>query len=163
MLLPRVHQDSHWSLLPPLVGRWMIYMPWNEFCMIWVLWQLPEWLTQPSQDGVWCCQKQTWSNKWFDFDWIYQVLLDSFLDWSRLRNFLDVETKTHWDWKISWMFRPRLIVTGKFDGCWDRNQLRLGERCWYWDSIETLTDICSILSHFTWQGLFRLSLYRESL
>ena len=31
---------------------------------------------------------------------------------SRLENFLDVETETHWDWEISWKLRPRLIKTG---------------------------------------------------
>ena len=80
-------------------------------------------------------------NKWIDFDWIYLVWLDSlclaflcrmnqrdfdilrmsrprliktgkFLgcrdrDLSRLRNFLDVKTETHRDWKISWMSRLR--------------------------------------------------------
>ena len=45
---------------------------------------------------------------------------------SRLRNFLDVETETHWDWEITWMSRPRLIETGKFLGCRDWNSSRLG-------------------------------------
>ena len=46
-------------------------------------------------------------------------------DSSRLRNFLDVETETHRDWKISWMLRPRLIETVKFLGCQYRDSSRL--------------------------------------
>ena len=63
-----------------------------------------------------------------------------------LRNFLDIETETHRDWEISWMSRPRLFESGKFNGCWDRDQSRLGKRCWYWDSIETLADLWHFLS-----------------
>ena len=47
-------------------------------------------------------------------------------DSSRLRNFLDVETETHRDWKISWMSRLRLIKTEKFLGCRDQDSSRLG-------------------------------------
>ena len=47
-------------------------------------------------------------------------------DSSRLKNFLDVETETHRDWKISWMTRLALIETEKFLGCRDRYSLRLG-------------------------------------
>ena len=43
------------------------------------------------------------------------------------------------------MSRPRLIETGKFDGCRDRDQSRLGKRCRYRDSIETLADLCDVL------------------
>ena len=46
-------------------------------------------------------------------------------DSSRLRYFLDVETKTHRDWKIYWMLRPRPVKTGQMsiprlhrDSCW---------------------------------------------
>ena len=119
-------------------------------------------LTQPSKVRIWCCKKQTQSNKWIDFDWLYLVWLDSFClaflclmtqqdfefcgcpDWdsSRLRYFLDVETETHWDWEISRMSRPRLIETGKINGCRDRDQSRLGKRCRYRDSIETLAHLC---------------------
>ena len=63
-------------------------------------------------------------------------------DSSRLRDFLDVETRTHQDWEISWMSKPRLIETGKYNECWDPDQLRLGKRCRYRDSIETLADLC---------------------
>ena len=47
-------------------------------------------------------------------------------DSSRLRNFLDVETETHRDWKISGMSRPRLIETEKFQRCRDRDSSRPG-------------------------------------
>ena len=48
-------------------------------------------------------------------------------DWDslRLEYMLDVKTKTHRDWEISWMSRPRLIETEKFLGCRDRDSLRL--------------------------------------
>ena len=71
-----------------------------------------------------------------------------------MRNFLDVETKTHQDWKISWMSRLRLIETEKFLGCRDRDSSRLGDllevktetsRDWTKDadtnSIKTLADL----------------------
>ena len=53
----------------------------------------------------------------------------------------DVETETHWDWEIWWMSRPRLIETGKINRCRDRDQSRLGKRCRYPDSIETLAHL----------------------
>ena len=77
--------------------------------------------------------------------WIYLVWLDSFSlpnKSTRLWYFVDVETETHWDWEISWMSRLRLIKTGKFNGCRDRDWSRLGKRCRYRDSIETLADLC---------------------
>ena len=60
----------------------------------------------------------------------------------RLGNLLDVETETHRDGEICWMSRPRLIETGKFAGCRDRDQSRLGQSCRYRDSIETLAQVC---------------------
>ena len=49
--------------------------------------------------------------------------------------FVDVETETYRDWKISWMSRLRLIETEKFLGCRDRYSSRLG----YLLDIETET------------------------
>jgi len=69
-------------------------------------------LTQPSKVRIWCCKKQTQSNKWIDFDWLYLVRLD---------------TETHRDWEISWMSRPRLVKTEIFLGCRDRDSSRLGK------------------------------------
>ena len=43
----------------------------------------------------------------------------------RLWYFVDVETKTHSDWKIYWMSRLKHIKTEKFLGCWDRDSSRL--------------------------------------
>ena len=36
------------------------------------------------------------------------------LDSSRLKTFIDVETESHRDWEVSWMLRPRLIETDKY-------------------------------------------------
>ena len=58
-------------------------------------------------------------------------------DSSRLRNFLDVETGTHRDLKISWMSRLRLIETEKFLGWWDLDSLRLGNLM----EVETETSL----------------------
>ena len=57
-------------------------------------------------------------------------------DSSRLKNFWDVETETHQDWKISGMSRPRLIETEKFLGCQDRDHSRLGNLM----AVETKTS-----------------------
>ena len=225
MLILRLHWDSHWSLLPPLMGRRMIYMPWKEFYFMWVrlvfltfransaisswssLFRFPLfgyfWLNY-SQDfnNLWILRKRLINTGIYDGcrdrelsrlrnfsdvetkthrDWEISLILrlrliktENFLgcrdqDSSRLRNFLDVETKTHQDWKITWMSwlrnfwdvktethqdweisgmsRPRLIETGKFDGCRDRDHSRLGKRCRYRDSIKTLADICEIVQN----------------
>ena len=47
-------------------------------------------------------------------------------DSSRLLNSVVVETETHRDWEFLWLLRPRLIETGKFCGCRDRDSSRLG-------------------------------------
>ena len=69
-------------------------------------------------------------NKWIDFDWIYLVWLDSlclaFLCRMNQRDF-----------DILRMSRPRLIKTGKFLGCWDRDLSRL----------ENLMDVETETSH----------------
>ena len=47
-------------------------------------------------------------------------------------------------YEILFMLRPRLIKTGKFARCRDRDQSRLDKRCRYRDSIETLVDLWSM-------------------
>ena len=75
-------------------------------------------LTQPSKVRIWCCKKQTQSNKLIDFDWLYLVWLKSFC-----LAFLCLMTQQDFD--ILWMLRPRLIETGKFIGYRDRDSSRL--------------------------------------
>ena len=75
-------------------------------------------LTQPSKVRIWCCKKQTQSNKWIDFDWLYLVWLDSFC-----LAFLCLMTQQ--DFEILWMSRLRLVETEIFLGCRDRDSLRL--------------------------------------
>ena len=53
-----------------------------------------------------------------------------------------VETETHRDWEFLWLSRPRLIETGKFCGCRDRDQPRLNKSCRDRDFIESLADLC---------------------
>ena len=38
---------------------------------------------------------------------------------------MDVETKTHREWQIYWVSRPRLVEIEKFLGCRERDSLRL--------------------------------------
>ena len=38
----------------------------------------------------------------------------------------DKGTETHRDWEFLWLSRPRLIETGKFCDCRDRDSSRLG-------------------------------------
>merc|ERR1711923_252141 len=64
-------------------------------------------------------------------------------DSSRLGNSVVVETKTHRDWEILWLSRPRLIKTGKFCGCRDRDQPRMNKSCRDRDFIESLADLCA--------------------
>ena len=75
-------------------------------------------LTQPSKVRIWCCKKQTQSNKWIDFDWLYLVWLDSFC-----LAFLCLMTQQ--DFEILWMSRLRLVETEIFLGCRDRDSSRL--------------------------------------
>ena len=81
---------------------------------------------------------------WLNLSSLVRFLLFGFSlpnESTRLWYFVDVETETHRDWWIYWMSRPRLIETEKFIVCRDRDQSRLGKRCWYRDSIETLADL----------------------
>merc|ERR1711873_172315 len=62
-------------------------------------------------------------------------------DSSRLLNSVVVETETHRDWEFLWLSRPRLIETGSFCGCRDRDQPRLNKSCRDRDFIESLADL----------------------
>ena len=55
---------------------------------------------------------------------------------SFLISLVDVKTETHQDQEIWWMLRPRLIETGKFGGCRDRDSLRPGKSM----GVETETN-----------------------
>ena len=73
------------------------------------------------------------TQQYFDNWWLLRPRLiesEKFLgcrdrDSSRRRNFVDVKTETHQDWKISWMSKLRLIETEKFLRYWDQDSSRL--------------------------------------
>ena len=69
------------------------------------------------------------------------------MGWSRHRdrdqdsNFQSLETETHWDQGICKLLRPRLVETGLFSSCWDRDSSRLDENCRDRDFDETFQGI----------------------
>ena len=94
-------------------------------------------------------------------------------DSSRLRNFLDVETKTHWDREIPGMSKPRL-ETGKFDGCWDRDHSRVGKKCrdqdqdssWSFGLLKLIFSSCKNIPapfHPNWPRLAPVAIFSRIL
>ena len=160
MSILRLHWDSHWSLLPPLMGRRMIYMPWKEFYFMWVRLvfltfransAISSWSSLfrfPLFGYFWLNYSQDFNNLWIlrkrlINTGIYDGCRDREL--SRLRNFSDVETKTHRDWEISLILRLRLIKTENFLGCRDQDSSKLENLM----DVETKTSQDSLISDET--------------
>ena len=74
----------------------------------------------------------------------------------RLKYFIEVETETPQDWKISKMSRPRFMETEKWYDCQDQDRLRLRKRCRDHDFIKSRADLwwcLIILVYLEWSYL----------